>query len=109
MIPRTISVTATRANGSGGSHSGICSSVTGTSTDDPICFWDNPVPMNKNYKLDAKGGANPTNTVTIPALAHQSVQWSGSIAGRTECTEDSCWTGLCINANSENKADEGCP
>ncbi|CEK11039.1 thaumatin family protein [Legionella hackeliae] len=57
------------------------------------CFWKNPTPTGGNYNLTQGGGSA---TVTFPVYNNGiDAQWSGGVAGRTNCTSTSCDTGDC--------------
>ncbi|KTC77988.1 thaumatin family protein [Legionella brunensis] len=56
------------------------------------CFWKNPVPTGGNYQLAKNGSA----TVSFPVYDNGiDAQWSGGVAGRTNCTSTGCDTGDC--------------
>lgn len=68
------------------------------------CFWNNPTPTN-GYTLAAHGGST---SVSIPASNYLGQQWSGGIAGRTNCTESGlCQTGSCTGAGHESGGKTG--
>ncbi|KTD11295.1 thaumatin family protein [Legionella jamestowniensis] len=56
------------------------------------CFWKNPVPNGGTYEL----AKNSSATVIFPVYDNGiDAQWSGGVAGRTNCTSTSCDTGDC--------------
>lgn len=68
------------------------------------CFWKNPVPTVGGYNLAKNGSA----TVVFPVYDNGiDAQWSGGIAGRTNCTSSSCDTGDC-NASATSGHNGAC-
>lgn len=63
------------------------------------CFWRNPTPRDRVYRLAANGGSN---SVSIPIYQGADFAFSGAVAGRTNCTTR-CETADCGNGEG------GCP
>lgn len=73
------------------------------------CFWNIPTPSN-NYQLTAYSGSGAPSSTTFSIPVYDNgiqQQWSGNMAGRTNCTSPgyNCGVSDCGSTNS----DGGCP
>lgn len=74
------------------------------------CFWKNPEPDNRNYKLVKHDGSKPGRSVVVFPVYNNGIDavWSGGIDGRTKCTAASCDTGDCNSPTSHTGHDGAC-